>query len=865
MNSRALARLPLPVVSIALLLGISGGAGLAHETLWTRRLVDLLGATGESISRTLGCFFLGLSLGAAWAAILARNSQRPLRTAAIAELGVALLCLPIATLPLWIEPLWPQLGMEGLLGPIGQLIKWGLSVGLVVPPAVAMGLVLPLVVADVRERLPSDRDYSLWLYTINTAGGVLGLLAVTLVLLPTFGAWWSMILAAAANFVVAIALFRLDRAREANSRSISCPVSFNEGVRRLRGPLAFRLSIGFFSGFCVLAVEVLAIRLVMLAAPLSYHSPAVVLATVIGCLAISSALVGWWSVSGRAHAVLATILPIAAVALALAPWLFLTIASWWEVGPEPTLFVFLGKIAALVALAFGPVFLLCGCFFPLVFADDPSFQPSAGFYGQLLAVNGLGGWLGAEFASAILLPTAGIHVGFGVLATLTATVGIVVLLMEREKRSSGEKLATIGCLVIVLGATFGPLRELPVINPHLGFRVIDQRMDRDGTVAVVEHDSFGRALLVSNQYLLGSTRAVADQQRQAHLPLVLHPAPESVAFIGIATGITPGAALLHEPVQKIVAIELSPAVVDLARNHFQKENLGLLDDPRTTVVIEDARTILAASTGEFDVVIGDLILPWSPGEGRLYTQEHFAAVRRSLKSGGLYCQWLPVYQLTPSHLQTIVKTFRSVFPRAELLRRELGTGTPAIGLVGWSDGRTIDWNIVERRCHAVAEDRQVADPSILAADTVAMLFLGSAAIMDGGDVLNTLNNSHVEIEAGRQRVTGKPGSVYLAGTRWLETLRRYSWDWNGAPDQVRSRAAMGLSWSIVESDRNRPQGPADLARLDPSFRLPAELVDNPIVDWGLWPGDTVLIQQVVNDTRAKTEGIRQPLSLDSRR
>lgn len=864
MTSRAKTHLPLSVVAIASLVGISGGAALAHETLWTRRLVDLLGATGESISRTLGCFFLGLSLGAAWAAILARWTQRPLRTAAIAELGVALLCLPIATLPLWIEPLWPQLGMEGLLGPIGQLVKWGLSVGLVVPPAVAMGIVLPLVVTDVRERFPSNRDDSLWLYTINTAGGVLGLLTVTLILIPAIGAWWSMILAAALNLVVAASLFLLDRAREANRRTISCPVSFNEGVRRLRGPLAFRLSIGFFSGFCVLAVEVLAIRLVMLAAPLSYHSPAVVLATVIGCLAISSALVGWWSVSGRAHAVLATLLPIAAVGIVLAPWLFLTIASWWEVGPEPTLFVFLGKIAALVALSFGPVFLLCGCFFPLVFADDPSSQPSAGFYGQLLAVNGLGGWLGAEFASAVLLPTVGIHIGFGILATLTATVGVVVLLTEREKSSGSEKLATIGCLVLVLGATFGPLRELPVINPHLGFRVVDQRMERDGTVAVVEHESFGRALLVSNQYLLGSTRATADQQRQTHLPLVLHPEPESVAFIGIATGITPGAAILHEPVQKIVAIELSPAVVDLARHHFHEENLGLLDDPRTTVVIEDARTVLAAASGEFDVVIGDLILPWSPGEGRLYTREHFAAVRRSLKPGGLYCQWLPVYQLPPSQLQTIVKTFRSIFPRAELLRRELRVGTPALGLIGYSDDRTIDWETIEERCRAVAESRRVSDPSVLTVDTVAMLYLGAATTLDGGDVLNTLNNSCVEIEAGLQRVTGKPGSVYLVGTRWLETLGRYSWDWNGVPDQVRRRAAMGLNWSRSEGERNRSQLRADLARLDPTFEIPVELASNAAVNWELWPGDAVLIQQVVNKTRAKSEGIRQPLSLDSR-
>ena len=41
----------------------SGFAALTHELLWTRRLIDLLGASTESTSRVFGFFFLGLALG----------------------------------------------------------------------------------------------------------------------------------------------------------------------------------------------------------------------------------------------------------------------------------------------------------------------------------------------------------------------------------------------------------------------------------------------------------------------------------------------------------------------------------------------------------------------------------------------------------------------------------------------------------------------------------------------------------------------------------------------------------------------------------------------------------------------------------
>ena len=43
---------------------LSGCAALAHELLWTRRMVVLLGASAASSTRGFGCFFLGLAVGA---------------------------------------------------------------------------------------------------------------------------------------------------------------------------------------------------------------------------------------------------------------------------------------------------------------------------------------------------------------------------------------------------------------------------------------------------------------------------------------------------------------------------------------------------------------------------------------------------------------------------------------------------------------------------------------------------------------------------------------------------------------------------------------------------------------------------------
>ncbi|HMP74526.1 MAG TPA: hypothetical protein PKE55_14805, partial [Kiritimatiellia bacterium] len=132
-----------------LVLGLSfagGGVALAHQVVWTRRMVDLLGASAGSAARVFGCFFLGLAVGSLAGVRLSGVVRRPWRWLGGAEVVIAGLCLPMLLLPWWADPMWPWLGPEGLMGWQGAWMKWGLSVGLVLPPAVMMGLFVPLAV-----------------------------------------------------------------------------------------------------------------------------------------------------------------------------------------------------------------------------------------------------------------------------------------------------------------------------------------------------------------------------------------------------------------------------------------------------------------------------------------------------------------------------------------------------------------------------------------------------------------------------------------------------------------------------------------------------------------------------------------------
>jgi spermidine synthase len=202
-------------------------------------------------------------------------------------------------------------------------------------------------------------------------------------------------------------------------------------------------------------------------------------------------------------------------------------------------------------------------------------------------------------------------------------------------------------------------------------------------VAVVKRKT-SLKIKVNNYYAIGGTASQKWEEQQAHRPLMIHPQPRSVFFLGMGTGITAGTALQHA-VERVVVCELLPGVVQAARKYFTPYVHGLFDDTRATIVVEDGRHYLQGTAERFDVIIADLFLPWEAGTGSLYTREHFAAVRARLQAGGLFAQWLPLYQMSQDEFGSIVRTMLEVFPLVTLWRGDFLPLRPIVLLVGHAD------------------------------------------------------------------------------------------------------------------------------------------------------------------------------------
>jgi len=153
----------------------------------------------------------------------------------------------------------------------------------------------------------------------------------------------------------------------------------------------------------------------------------------------------------------------------------------------------------------------------------------------------------------------------------------------------------------------------------------------------------------------------------------------------------------------------------------------VLERSDVRLVLDDGRRYIAATRDQFDVIVSDLFIPWHASAGNLYAREMYDTVARRLASGGLFCQWLPLYQLTREEFAIIVRTFLAVFPQVSLWRDDFYSNRPVVGLIGQRSARPVELERLRERLRRLPEwsrDALFASPQGL-----IMLYAGDLTLV----------------------------------------------------------------------------------------------------------------------------------------
>ena len=718
------------------IIAASGFAGLAYEVVWTRMLALTLGTEMMAVLGVVTGFFGGLALGAFALDGWIRRTRSARHAYAVLEAVIA----AWAVASIWLLPAAAR-ALPALLGatpPPALLWAAGFALpALVLSPATfAMGgtvIALERLSAAAQEQA----RVAAGVYGANTAGAMAGALCGVFVLLPALGLSCTLAVLAAVNAACALAALMLGPAADARpSAPAAKPPGAEIGAARLTAAL-------LATGLLGIAVEVLVIRLAAQMLEDTIYSFASLLAAYLLGTALGG--LGWQRagiapgpraltglLAGTALACLAT----AGIVRLLGPF-----ALAADLGGVPAE---LGVAALLFLLPSAAMGALFGCLAQAV-------RDRRGTLGWAVGVNSLGAAVAPPLTALALIPAAGAWVGL-----LLAALGYLLLCPGPARRAALAAAAPVAAALALYLAPAFPLVRVPP-----GGALLDTQEGAMATASVFEDAGRNRYLEVNGHFRMGGTNSLRSDWRQAHVPLLLHPGPRRALFLGVGTGATlAGAAAL--PGVAATGVELVPEVIGLLPWFAEQGALAL-----PPIVAADARRFVAADTGTYDVIVADLFHPALDGTGALYAAEHFAAVRARLAEGGLFCQWLPLYQLDLPSLRAIIRTFLAVYPDGSAWLAHFSLQTPMLALIGTRGAARLDPQAMARRLDDPRAGPALRRTGLTTPMDVLGLHVGGARALSafaGPGPLNTDDAPFVTLDARRnvQALTAPPADRLLA-------------------------------------------------------------------------------------------------------
>lgn len=643
---------------------VSGVSALILETLWFRQAGLAFGNSVWASSLVLAAFMGGLALGSALTARYGTRLRNPIGAYAIAEVAIALIGVGLVYLfPVLGEALAPWLyplqDHSWILNPLRLLIAFIL----LLIPSTAMGVTLPLLTKVLTADDPHFGRVLGQLYGWNTLGAVIGVIVGETYLIAALGVRGTALAAGGLNLLAAAAAAWL---------STRTPRQAHESVRTgwhaLHRAAGRRwLAAAFVSGFCLLALEVVWFRFLLLFV-MGYSTDfALMLGVVLAGMA-SGGFAGsqWLSRFPDAH----RFAPLIAFATGL-----LCIGSYagFPVVIQPFGLSTIERTTEIlqigVPLMF-PVSFLSGVFFTLVGAAlHDNLISEIQTTGILTFANTTGAALGSLIGGFLLLPVFGMERSFFLISLLYGGLGALLL----QRGGGSRRVAYISAGAFVLSAVFFPfdsmerrLLQIPEKRwlAEMGgtAKVAAVREGLTETIIYFERRMLGKPVsysMLTNAYSMSGTGYPSRRYMKLYVywPIAVHPNLKRALLIGYGAGNTAKALTDSRSIERIDVVDTSRDILAMNDIIFPQEADQPLHDARVRVHIEDGRYFLQTTQQRYDLITAEPPPPYIAGVVNVYTREYFTLLRERLAEGGIVTYWLPLHALTDASTKAILRAF----------------------------------------------------------------------------------------------------------------------------------------------------------------------------------------------------------------
>jgi len=686
-------------ILLLILFFLSGFTGLGYEVLWGRWLHSVFGASAWAVSTTLASFMAGLAFGSYLAGHLKKIIKiNPFLLYGILELGIGIYALLINNILNFTEFIMGNYAFNLIVHyGLYNFIRFILCLLVILIPTTFMGATLPLLTDYVSKKTLAAVKWSGYLYGINTFGAFIGCFISGFFLIPNLSLTTTNHIFVLINFIVGLSAIAftltINKKSEAYEFLTQTKTKVNSSIELSKNTTYLIIIIIFLiNGILNLNYEVLWTKALGLIIGTTIYAFTLMLTIFLSGIALGSLFI-----SNRLDKIKDKWLTMLIIHFIISFWV---IASPILINNMPIIYlkalIIFGKtwISSLIikiilgAILMFPLTFLMGMVFPLGFAiafkdRDTLKQKVADLY----CINTAGGIIGSFLAGFILIPTLGIElslkttafVHFILIASLISIVYQFKLLPKRIKIISSSAMLILIIFVLLAHWNIKILASGVYFQPDFfinseGKVILREKMGLvkvpfhyegvAGVVDVLETPSGYKALTINAKPVATSNFYDYRVQRLLGiLPLLLHPNPENILVIGLGTGMTSGTGAVDPKSKNILIIEINKGVIK-ASDLFINWNLNVLKQNNVKIMIEDAMHYIKFTKNKYDIITSDPIHPFVAGSGNLYSSEHYNESIKKLNDGGIFCQWVPLYQLNEIDVKTILKTFYHSFDNA---------------------------------------------------------------------------------------------------------------------------------------------------------------------------------------------------------
>lgn len=690
----------LQSIGINFFIFITGAAGLIYQVTWQKYLSRLLGSDSVATAVILATFLGGLSLGYYLCGKITTRVNRHFAAYAILEGVIGLWCAAFPFVFGTVE----RLTQYWSFSPPAAIVLQGVlcSALLIAVPTICMGATVPFLTRGISMNLVEATRVHANVYAVNTAGAFVGTLLAGFYLIPRFGLPATMIGTSALNFAafgffLVLPMFYAQAGPEKPSRGAVDEIPPETPVPGKGFPAFLLYSIAFLSGFYVMSLENVLIRITNLSLGSSSYSFSIIVSVFILSIAAGSFVVGRFeNISKRVlyvNQVLVTV-SLAAIFLTLDKWPYwahlLRISFQSNIAGFRGFYVQIFLALALILIL--PVGFM-GATIPIIFHELKQSLKTVGKHsGMILSWNTAGNLIGSLVGGIVLyyaLNIKGVFLTAAALAALsaclaawklskkylipTALLFVVVGLMGASPSLFEEKNFMTGTFRIRTPLNFsftGAANFFEKLNASQ-----DLLYYKDGpaaTVAVTRDrtrfplfDKKSMALFVNGKSDSSTIGDIYTVKLLAHLPALLAEKRKNVMVVGLGTGVTAGELTLYPDVERIDVAEISPSVVE-ALPLFREFTYDLHKDPRYNIHIGDAFRVIGRSRKKWDIVISEPSNPWVTGVDSLFSKDFYRLVKNHLTEKGVLMQWAHTIISSPEMIAMILNTVGQEFKHSRV-------------------------------------------------------------------------------------------------------------------------------------------------------------------------------------------------------